>query len=254
MVPNELEQLKVVLDCLYTSQRGEPAPEDRLRDVLRSLSNRLAEDETFREVERTLQVGTRELESAPLKDAIQMCNELRMRMIVSAHSFHQLESALRPALPHETETRYDDERDTGHDGVPDSWEFETLTRDVGPVVHCPGGLTYSVLSGVMVILLPMLLDEEQAHGIYSDLLLVEEGAPQSASWIIDCALVASFPTLLLANIVAYAGRLRKVRRELLLYWVRPDSFPEKQLSRMIRFFHLEERGGLMFSRRSVSAR
>ena len=219
ILAEEFEQLRGVLNFLYAARSGERAGSSPESLPLDRLKSRFCADDGWRRVERSLADQSHQ-------EAIYACNELRMRVIATALSFQGIEGSGR-----------------------NDPEVENIILDVGPAVHCTGGVSYTNVQGLKVIVLPKLEHEEQAHGVYKDFLHIEENASPWASWVIDCSLVEQFPTLLLANVVAYAGRLRKMNRDLLLYWVRPEIFSEVQLPRMIEFFRLERRAGLLFSRR-----
>ena len=53
--------------------------------------------------------------------------------------------------------------------------------------------------------------------------------------------------LLLANLVAYAGKLREHDKDMFLGWVRPEMFAGSQFARVEQFFSLKPFGGHYFS-------
>ena len=163
---------------------------------------------------------------------IEACNELRLHMIASALSIggstpnqRSQRTALLAALQ-------EDDADSEH---------------FSPIVHGRGGVLHARVGSSRVIILPRIKSDEQCHEIYDELLVLFDRSGKTEHWIVDLSLIEELPMLLLANLIAYAGKLRAEFFDIHLCWVREDLAGGEQLERLKEFFKLKSVGGYYFS-------
>lgn len=157
------------------------------------------------------------------------CEELRLRIIADSIWLRK------------------NEETTSCDLVLDMNSPHSLGAHVSAICKTPHKITHASVGTTRVILMPSLDEHSDFNAIYDELMEIYESKPNVETWILDLSLLKTIPLLMLANLVAYAGRLRQQGDDLHLCWLREGIIPPVQMERMRRIFDLQLVGGHYFS-------
>jgi hypothetical protein len=163
---------------------------------------------------------------------LEHCEELRLRIIADSIWLHQNDKSHSVGIALDMNTQ------------------QSLGSTVSVISKSPNKITHASVGTTRVILMPRLDENSEFDAIYDELMEIYESKPNVESWILDLSLLNTIPLLLLANLVAYAGRLRQQGDDLHICWLREGVIPEIQMERMRRIFDLKKVGGHYFSCRT----
>lgn len=166
---------------------------------------------------------------------LEHCEELRLRIIADALWLNNSNDSQTGDLVLDIENPYN------------------LDSKVSSICRTPTKITHASVGTTRVILMPSLDSLSDYHAIYDELMEIYESKPEVETWVLDLSLLTTVPLLLLANLVAYAGRLRQQGDDLHICWLRDGILPAVQMERLRGIFKLQRIGKHYFSCKTKSA-